>query len=348
MIKRPKRLEWIKEMNRLPHREAKLTIGKNTRIHETVFLGIEGVGMERDENGAWLRCRQHGDVSIDDNVRIGPFCNIKRATMPGTATSIGEDSELCTYVNVGHNCKIGPHTFIGPHVCLNGSVVIGDGSWIAAHAVIEQHARIGPGAVVGIGAVVTASRTGDWDVPPGETFVGIPAVSIRFAGNHVHPSFVYGRNLKIGKYNHIHEGVSVGDDVTIKSHVELRKDTVIGDRGHIDSGVKSSGQNIIGKDVTLRYDSIIAKGTIIEDDVFISPQFMTENINHHGEEVGGAKIGVGEWDESTKYRVFIGTNVTLAARITICPGVIIGSKTNVRKSITEPGIYVGNPARRLR
>jgi len=347
MTGRPERLRWIREMNKLPYRPPKINLGKNTCVHPLATLGAEGVGMER-EGGTWVRCRQHGDVTIGDNVRIGPYCNVKRATMPGDSTSVGEGSELCTYVNVGHNCNIGPRTFIGPHVCLNGSVTIGEDAWIAGHAVIEQHARIGPRSVVGMGAVVTASRTGGWDVLPGETVVGMPAVPIRFAGNHVHPSFEYGRNLKIGKYNHIHECVSVGDDVTIRSYVELRKETVIGDDCYLDSGVKSSGQNRVGDRVTLRYDSILAKGVIIEDDVFISPQLMTENLSHRGEEVGGAHIGIFEWDRKTKYRVFIGTNVTLAAGIEICSGAIIGSKANVRKSILEPGVYVGNPARRLK
>jgi len=75
---------------------------------------------------------------------------------------------------------------------------------------------------------------------------------------------------------------------------------------------------------------------------------MTENLDQNGTEIGGAKIGVGKWDKKTEYRVFIGTNVTLAAGITICPGAIIGSKANVRKSITVPGVYVGNPARIVR
>jgi acetyltransferase-like isoleucine patch superfamily enzyme len=75
---------------------------------------------------------------------------------------------------------------------------------------------------------------------------------------------------------------------------------------------------------------------------------MTENVNHKGIEIGGANIGTGEWDIETKYRVFIGTNVTLAAGIEICSGTVIGTKTNVRKSILEPGVYVGNPARKIR
>lgn len=165
--------------------------------------------------------------------------------------------------------------------------------------------------------------------------------------NKIHPSFKHGKNFKIGVFNHIHEGVVVGDNCTIWSFTELRKGTIIGDNCYIDSGVKSSGQCRIGNRVTLRYDSIIARGAEIADDVFISPQFMTENVSQYGEEVGGAKIGLGEWDGSTRYRVFIGTDVTLAAGIEICPGTIIGTKTNVRKSITEPGVYIGNPARKI-
>lgn len=158
--------------------------------------------------------------------------------------------------------------------------------------------------------------------------------------------FKCGENLEIGEFNHIHKGVTVGDNVKIRSYVELRKGTVIGDECYIDSGVKSSGQNRVGDRVILRYDSILAKGVNIEDDVFISPQFMTENVSHRGEEIGGANIGTGEWDKKTKFRVFIGTNVNLAAGIEICSGAIIGSKSNVRKSITKLGVYYGNPARR--
>jgi len=169
----------------------------------------------------------------------------------------------------------------------------------------------------------------------------------RSGTNIIHSSFKHGKNFKIGEFNHIHENVIVGDNVEIRSNVELRPDTIIGNDCYVDSGVKTSGECRIGNRVTLRYDVIIARGTIIEDHVFISPQMMTENLNHRGDTPGGTHIGSGEWNHETKYRVFIGTNVTIAAATEICSGAIIGSKANVRKSISKPGVYIGNPAKLL-
>ena len=45
--------------------------------------------------------------------------------------------------------------------------------------------------------------------------------------------------------------------------------------------------------------------------------------------------------------VSIGTNVTVLP-VTICDQVVVGAGSVVTKDITEPGIYVGNPARLLR
>ncbi|MCK4434426.1 hypothetical protein KAU92_02960 [Candidatus Bathyarchaeota archaeon] len=167
--------------------------------------------------------------------------------------------------------------------------------------------------------------------------------------NIIDDSFKHGENFEIGEFCYIHKDVVVGDNVKLRSYVELRPKTVIGNNCYIDSGVRSSGKNKIGNNVVLRYGSIIARGTVIHDNVYISPQFMTENVSHHGKQVGGAEIGVDEWHKKkTEYRVFIGTNVTLASGIKICSDVIVGSKANVRKDILEPGVYVGNPARLMR
>lgn len=263
MIRRPERLEWIRKMRNLPERPPTIIIGKNGWIHPTASIGDEGITAERDEKGAFVRCPNYGDVIIGDNVRIGAFTTVRRATLPDVATIVGEGSILLSHVTISHNAKIGKHNFIGNHVQIDGGVETGNYCWIAPHAAIRGHVKIGDKAIVGMGAVVVK------DIPSDETVVGIPAIPIRFAGNYIHPSFAYGENLKIGKYNHIHEGVKVGNNTTIRSYVELRKDIIIGDNCYIDSGVKFSGQNNIGNNVKIEENATINDGVEIGEKVII-------------------------------------------------------------------------------
>lgn len=76
--------------------------------------------------------------------------------------------------------------------------------------------------------------------------------------------------------------------------------------------------------------------------------------------MGGVKLGGGRpsdplYIEKHKIqRVFefgdnvvISTSAVLIGPMTVCDNVIIGPMSLVNKSITEPGIYVGNPARKV-
>jgi acetyltransferase-like isoleucine patch superfamily enzyme len=64
---------------------------------------------------------------------------------------------------------------------------------------------------------------------------------------------------------------------------------------------------------------------------------------------GGPAHGRQELWRPTKIgnRVSIGTNATILP-VVICDEVVVGAGAVVTKDITEPGIYVGNPARLLR
>lgn len=166
-----------------------------------------------------------------------------------------------------------------------------------------------------------------------------------------------GSNVKIGNMCVIEANTVVGDDVSMdhfciigtdcivgprtrfRSNVEIRTKTEIGSDCYIDSGVKSSGLNRVGNEVTLRYDAIIARGCDIGDRTYICPQVMTNNLDHNMEQVGGAKVGED---------CFIGTNTTLGAGILIAAGSIVGSKAMVTKDIDERGVYIGVPAKLVR
>ena len=123
----------------------------------------------------------------------------------------------------------------------------------------------------------------------------------------------------------------------IKNYVELRKNTIIGSDCYIDSRVSTSGNCKIGNNVTLRYDTIIARGVEIGDGTYICPRVMTNNLDSGKTQIGGAKIGK---------KCFIGTNTVIQHGIEITDNVTTGSMSFVNKDIKEKGIYFGNPAKK--
>ncbi|HEX2616755.1 MAG TPA: DapH/DapD/GlmU-related protein [Flavobacteriales bacterium] len=150
---------------------------------------------------------------------------------------------------------------------------------------------------------------------------------------------VIGDGVQMDHFCVVGAGSRIGTNTKIRSHVELRARTVVGNDCYIDSGVRSSGLNRIGDGVTLRYDAIIARGCDIGDGAYICPQVMTNNLDHNGQEVGGAAVGAG---------CFIGTNSTLAAGIRLAPKTVVGAKAMVTKDVDEAGVYIGVPAKRVR
>jgi len=150
----------------------------------------------------------------------------------------------------------------------------------------------------------------------------------------VHPK------VKIGEFCLIADDAVIGEGTVIKSYVEIRSGTVIGKDCYIDSGVKISGQCTIGDRVTLRYNTIIARGCNIGDDNYLAPNCMTNNLDSGRESIGGATTGNG---------CFFGTATVLQHGITIADGTVTGVQSFINKDITEPnGVYVGCPAKRVK
>ena len=85
--------------------------------------------------------------------------------------------------------------------------------------------------------------------------------------------------------------------------------------------------------VTIGNNCFIGHGVMFTNDKFIK-----------GKPAGGDRS---LWQATNiGNRVSIGSNVTLLP-VDVCDDVVIGAGSVVTKSITEPGTYVGNPARKL-
>lgn len=122
-------------------------------------------------------------------------------------------------------------------------------------------------------------------------------------------------------------GCTLGDDVFIGPFVEIQKHTTIGARTKVQSHA------FICEFVTIGQDCFIGHGVMFANDLFKGGK-----PNPNPESWGRTQIA----DSVT-----IGSNATILA-VKICAHTVIGAGSVVTKDITEPGIYAGNPARKLR
>jgi acetyltransferase-like isoleucine patch superfamily enzyme len=120
----------------------------------------------------------------------------------------------------------------------------------------------------------------------------------------------------------------LGDDCFVGPFVEIQKGVRIGSRTKIQSHA------FVCEMVSIGQDCFVGHGV-----VFVNDAFRT----------GGPARGRRElWEPTTVGdRVSIGSNSTLLP-VNICDDVVIGAGSVVTRDIAEPGIYAGNPARRLR
>ena len=137
----------------------------------------------------------------------------------------------------------------------------------------------------------------------------------------------FGKNVKIIKPVNIYE-CKIGDDTFIGPFVEIQKGVVIG------SSCKIQSHAFICDLVTIGNNCFISHGVMFINDTFAK---------------GGPAGGKIELWKSTKIgnHVSIGTNATILP-VTIVDNVVIGAGSVVTRDILEPGIYAGNPAKKIR
>jgi acetyltransferase-like isoleucine patch superfamily enzyme len=138
---------------------------------------------------------------------------------------------------------------------------------------------------------------------------------------------VFGENVNVVKPVNLY-GCKIGSQCFIGPFVEIQKDVVIGDRTKVQSHA------FICELVTIGHDCFIGHGVMFINDVFSSG--------------GPARGDKSKWKSTTiGNHVSLGSNATILP-VTICDHVVVGAGAVVTKDITEPGIYAGNPAKKIR
>lgn len=137
----------------------------------------------------------------------------------------------------------------------------------------------------------------------------------------------FGNNCTLVEPSNLYE-CTLGNNCFVGPFCEIQKGVQIGDRTRIQS------HSFICELVTIGNDCFIGHGVMFINDLFSD-----------GKPAGG---DASKW-KSTHIgnHVSIGSNATILP-VEICDNVVIGAGAVVTKNITEPGIYAGNPAKKLR
>ena len=140
------------------------------------------------------------------------------------------------------------------------------------------------------------------------------------------------RDVKFGKNVTVVEPVNlyeceIGDDSFVGPFVEIQKNAKIGKRCRIQS------HSFICELVTIGDDCFISHGVM-----FINDTLKAGKPAHSPKLWKPTEIG---------NHVSIGTNATVLP-VTITNNVVIGAGSVVTKDILKPGVYAGNPAKKIR
>lgn len=136
----------------------------------------------------------------------------------------------------------------------------------------------------------------------------------------------YGKNVKVVSPSNLYD-CTLEDDVFVGPFCEIQSGVKIGKRTRIQS------HSFICSLVEIGQDCFIGHGAM-----FINDRF-TEGFPAQSKDLWeGTRIG---------NNVSIGSNATILP-VNICDNVVIGAGAVVTRSITQSGIYAGNPASLLR
>jgi acetyltransferase-like isoleucine patch superfamily enzyme len=121
---------------------------------------------------------------------------------------------------------------------------------------------------------------------------------------------------------------SIGNHCFIGPFTEIQRGVVIGDHCKVQS------HSFICEGVTIGHHCFVGHGVMFVNDLFANGGPANGNKALWGKTVIGNHVS-------------IGSNATILP-VTICDHVVLGAGAVVTKSIIEPGIYAGNPAKKIR
>lgn len=141
--------------------------------------------------------------------------------------------------------------------------------------------------------------------------------------------------------------LSIGDNKKRKEYFnsfynEIIKENLIHNTAYKEYNTNLGMSNQIYANVYINSCAAIGNNNIINTSSIIEHETKIGNHNHVaiGAKLSG-RVSIGD-------NCFIGAGAIIIDKISICDNVTVGAGSIVIRNITEPGTYVGNPARKIK
>lgn len=111
----------------------------------------------------------HPAVEVPRGCTVGRGSILLAGAVLTADVHVGRHVVAMPHVVLTHDDVVEDHATLCAGATLGGGVRVGEAAYLGMRCAVREHVTVGAGATVGMGAVVLR------DVPPGETWTGVPA-----------------------------------------------------------------------------------------------------------------------------------------------------------------------------
>ena len=148
-----------------------------------------------------------------------------------------------------------------------------------------------------------------------------------------------GKNLRMGNFNVIEEGATIGNDVRIENSVEIQKGAIIGDGCWVRSFSRIGVQCVLDENVIVKCGAVLGPRCHLKKGSFIGPKAVMTSDTTSDPNEASAEIGC---------NAFIGASAVLMPRVVVGDNATVGALTFVNKNVEAGCTVVGSPMRVIR
>ena len=143
----------------------------------------------------------------------------------------------------------------------------------------------------------------------------------------------------IGNFNVILSGTIIRKGAVVGNYCEIGKNNDIGENSIVQGRIRTGANCLIEKDVTVKYGTILTDSVLLKEGCFLGPHTITLGSTHERITKHGTIIGK---------NTYIGAGSKIAADTKICDNIVVGALGFVNKDLTEEGVYVGLPVKKIK